>query len=147
MEYYKMIDANTFSNLVVTESMDTTLSPIPAGEHPAYIKDQKLRQQKEYWILDVTWVATDQASIDATQRDEPTVRQSIFLDFTPEGALDTGKGKNIQLGKLREAVNQNQKGKAWSPGMLVGASAIINITHEVYKENLQANVKGVAKAI
>lgn len=141
-----MIDTNTFANLVVTEAMETVLPQVPAGEHPAYVKETKLRQQKEWFMMDITWVMTDQESKAATQREEPIARQTIFLDFTPEGNLDTGKGKNIQLGRLREAVNQNQKGQPWSIGMLVGATATVNVVHEVYKDNLQAKVSSVAKA-
>lgn len=141
-----MIDNSTFANLVTTEAMETFVPQVPAGIHPAYVKEFKLRQQKEYWLIDVTWVVTDQASIDATQRQEPTVRQSIFVDFTPDGGLASGTGKNVQLGKLREALNQNQKGKPWSPGMIVGATANVDVAHEMYKENLQAKVVGVTRA-
>lgn len=141
-----MINADTFSNLVVTESMDTAVQQVPVGDRPGYIKAQKLRQQGEYWLLDLTWVVTDQESKDVTGREEPTVRQSIFIDFTAEGGLDSGKGKNVQLGKLREAVNQNQKGKPWSPGMLIGCTGMLNIQHRVDKNgDPQAEVKGVAK--
>lgn len=140
-----MIDNSTFANLVTTEAMETVVPQVPAGPRPGYIKEFKLRQQKEWWLMDVTWVVTDQESIDATQNPEPKVRQSIFVDFTPDGALDNGKGKNIQLGKLREAVNQNQKGKPWSPGMLVGATGMLDVAHEMYKGNLQAKVAGVTR--
>jgi hypothetical protein len=141
------INPDTFANLVVTEAMDTVSAQVPAGDRPMYIKAQKLRQQKEYWLLDLTCVVTDQESISETGKDEPTVRGSIFLDFTPEGGLDFGKGKNVQLGKLREACSQNQKGKPWSPGMLVGASVIGHVSHRIDKNgNPQAEVKSFAKA-
>lgn len=140
------INPDTFANLVITEAMDTVVGQVPAGDFPAYIKSQKLRQQKEHWLLDITWVVTDSAVAQELGRDEPTVRQSIFLDFTQEGALDLGKGKNVQLGKLREAVDQNQKGKPWSPGMLIGCSAIVNVQHRMDKNNNpQAEVRGVAR--
>lgn len=141
------INPDTFSNLVVTEAMDTVIVQVPAGDRPMYIKAQKLRQQGEYWLMDLTCVVTDQESIEATGKDEPTVRGSIFIDFTPEGGLDFGKGKNVQLGKLRDAVDQNQKGKPWSPGKLVGASFIGNVSHRIDKNgNPQAEVKGYARA-
>ena len=141
------INPDTFSNLVVTEAMDTTAPQVPAGDHPMYIKSQKLRQQGEYWLMDLMCVATSQEAITETGKDEPTVRGSIFIDFTPEGALDFGRGKNVQLGKLRDAVNQNQKGKPWSPGMLVGASFIGRVSHRIDKnDNPQAEIKGYARA-
>lgn len=141
------INPDTFSNLVITEAMDTTAPQVPAGDRPMYIKSQKLRQQGEYWLMDLMCVATDQESIEVTGKDEPIVRGSVFIDFTPEGALDFGKGKNVQLGRLREAVNQNQKGKPWSPGMLVGTSFTGNVQHRIDKNgNPQADIKGYAKA-
>lgn len=141
------INPDTFANLVVTEAMETSAPQVPAGDRPVYIKSQKLRQQGEYWLMDLICVATDQESITVTGKDEPTVRGSVFIDFTPEGALDFGKGKNVQLGKVREAVNQNQKGKSWSPGMLVGANFIAGVSHRIDKNNNpQAEIKGYARA-
>ena len=64
----------------------------------------------------------------------PVITQSIMLDITSEGALDMSEGKNVQLGRLREAVKQNANGKPWSPAMLIGQMARINVKHRVNEE-------------
>ena len=64
----------------------------------------------------------------------PIVTQSIMLDITSEGALDMGEGKNVQLGRLREAVGQNASGKPWAPAMLIGQMARINVKHRINDE-------------
>ena len=56
-----------------------------------------------------------------------------------------GKNKNVQLGKLREALGQNGPG-AWSFGMLEGASGIVRIEHREWNDSVFADVKGVAAA-
>lgn len=48
------------------------------------------------------------------------VYKRINLDIGPDGNLEWGKNKNIDLGQLRAAVNQNGSGP-WSIGMLRGA--------------------------
>lgn len=66
---------------------------------------------------------------------KPIITQSIMLDVTSEGALDMGEGKNVQLGRLREAVGQNASGKPWTPAMLIGQMARINVKHRINEES------------
>lgn len=78
---------------------------------------------------------------------EPTVYQTIWLDISGSGGLDTSKGKNVGLGKLRDALGQNREGQPWSPGMLVGQVALIRVGHSIDKRDnvtVQAEVKAVA---
>lgn len=58
-------------------------------------------------------------------RDPITSRQSIFLDLNSAGDIDFGEGKNVPLGKLRDAVGQNTPGQPWSPSMLEGAGPLL----------------------
>ncbi|MGH2638967.1 MAG: hypothetical protein ACRDF4_06765, partial [Rhabdochlamydiaceae bacterium] len=46
-----------------------------------------------------------------------------FLELTSSGAIDFGKGKNVGLGRLREALGQNKIGKPWSFNMIRGSLA------------------------
>ena len=130
-----------------TESNDTSFAPIPEGDYTAVIKEIKPRTTSTgKAVMDVVWAIDDQDVREATGLSEPTVRQSIFLDLTDAGGLDFGKGKNVQLGKLREALGQNTPGQAWSPAMLSGNVARVNIKHRIVDQNIYADVKGVAKA-
>lgn len=137
---------DSFMNTSTSEANDTNRIPVPEGDWTGVIKEVKPRAAKESAILDVIWGIDDEEVARVTGMKSPQIRQSIFLDITEAGGLDCGKGKNVQLGKLREAVGQNQKGRQWSPGMLVGAVAKVKVTHKPYEDSLQANITGVTAA-
>jgi hypothetical protein len=69
----------------------------------------------------------------------------ISLDLTPEGLLDSGEGMNVDLGRLREAVGQNEEGVAWNFSMLLGQQFAGTIVHGVSKTTGEklANVRQV----
>lgn len=138
-----------FLNTQVNEPMDTQLIPIPEGEYRASIKDVKPRMAKESAILDVLWRVDDaDHSVEAvTGLKENVARQSVFLDLLPNGGFDLSKGKNVQLGKLRDAVGQNVPGSPWSPGNLKGSVAVIKIAHRMDENtgNIFTDVKAVTR--
>jgi hypothetical protein len=43
--------------------------------------------------------------------------------------MERGTGKNIQLGRVRAALGQNDENKPWKFSMLVGAAAKIKVEH------------------
>lgn len=136
----------SFLNTETTDSNDTQYTPVPEGEFPACVKDIKARTTSSgKAVLDVNWKIDDAGVEAATGMKENTVRQSIFLDITENGGLDNGKGKNVQLGKLRDALGQNASGKAWRPGMLVGGVARVKVSHRMDGDNIYTDVKGVSK--
>ena len=53
-----------------------------------------------------------------------SVKQSLFLDIDGSGALAFGANKNVKLGKLREALGQNNPGQSWNIQMLAGAGPL-----------------------
>lgn len=139
-----MFDPDTFASTPIQGELDTTFTPVPPAEYTATIEKYDFRTPKESVIMDVYWSVDDEGAKEATGMDNPTVRQSIFLDVTSEGGLDMGKGKNIQLGRLREALGQNGP-DPWTPGMLVGAVARIKVEHTMHNGNTYANVVSVSK--
>ena len=142
----RTFNPDTFLNTETTEANSTSFTPIPEGEYPASVKEIKPRSTESGKnILDVVWAVDDATVADVTGLPNPTVRQSIFLDITESGGLDIGKGKNVSLGKLREALGQNQSGKPWQPGMLIGGVAKIKVSHREYDGQIFADVKGVAR--
>lgn len=138
---------DTFLNTQTNEANDTVTIPVPEGEHPAAVKSIKPRVLTDgRAVLDIYWTVNSDEAREATGQAEPMVRQSVWLDITEQGGLDFGKGKNVQLGKVRDAVGQNQSGKPWAPGMLVGAAAMVKVAHSIDKrdgETIQADVKAV----
>ena len=102
---------------------------------------------KQVTVTDIVYELDDQAARTATGLDTPTVRQSVFLDLTPNGKLDMSKGKNIGLGKLREALGLNDPNKPFSFADLPGRAAIVTVEHTPGKEpgDVYANVSKVGK--
>lgn len=147
-------DPNAFLDSETIEQMDTRFPLIPQGEFPAIVDGIDARQQDstkvpgEVWtILDVTYAIDDAGVREETQLPKPTVRQSIFLDMGEDGKLATGTGKNVNLGRLREALGLNQPGQAFNFNMLVGQACIVAIKHNPDKndpEIIYANVGKVA---
>lgn len=144
-----MFDMDDLMGQKTEGGMETSLPPIPEGEWHAYISKVEGRvvntKNGETPVLDVDWVVTDDGAIEAVGIKEPHVRQTIWLDIDGNGRLALGTGKNLGLGRLREAVGQNGP-QAWSFAMLEGQQAIVKIAHREYNDNIYADVKGVAKA-
>jgi len=145
-------DADQFLNASITTSNDTKLIPVPVGEYMSVIEKIAPRtwQSKDGTqsgvALDVFWLVEDQDVKQLLGRETVSVKQGIMLDLTPQGALDMSKGKNIALGRLREAVNLNQAGQPFSFHQLPGQMARVSITHRIDGEETYTQVKGVAKA-
>lgn len=130
-------NADTFMNTAVEGAMDTKVVPIPEDEYEATIENFSVRQFEGKRIdentgqnqiltsLDIIWLINNPQVAADLGRDRLTVRGSMFLDMTPEGTLDMGKGKNVSLGRLREALGQNDPGRPWAPGMLKGAGPLL----------------------
>lgn len=147
-------DPASFLSQETNDQMDTQFILIPAGEYPAMIKDVAARQQQnpndptQLWtILDVTYAIDDQGVREETGMEAPTIRQSIFLDLDDTGKLLTGKGKNVNLGRLREAIGLNQPGQAFSFASLPGQACVIAVKHTPDKKDpeiVYANVNKVA---
>lgn len=136
---------DNFLNTETAEANATSFTPVPENEYTASIKEIKPRSTDSgKAILDVVWSIDDAAAAAATGITNPTVRQSIFLDITEAGGLDVGAGKNVQLGKVREALGQNAKGKTWRPGNLIGGVARVTVKHRLVGEDTYADIKGVA---
>lgn len=141
-----VFNVTAFAETQFTDSFDTTVIPVPEGDWTAVVEKQEIRTPKDKVVLDVTWSIDSQEVADITGRDKNTVRQSIFLDLTPHGTLDVSRGKNVQLGRLRDALGQNVAGKPWSFGMLVGQVATVHVSHRTDDEgNIFTDVKKVAK--
>lgn len=143
-------DPESFKHVEIDESMDTEIIPPDEGVYMASIDRWNIiggtSQKGNDWArLDITWELDD---ADGTQqaktgRDKITARQSIFLDLTDQGAIDTGKGRNVQLGRLRSALGLNE-GK-FSFDMLDGQQAQVLVTHvETSNGNTMPEVKRVA---
>lgn len=149
-----VFDPEKFMNSVTEDAGSTSLTPIPTGEYTAVVDDVEWREAKTKagearMIMRVIWRITDNDLANQLDR-VPTVRQDVWLDVDKRtGGLDFAKGKNIGVGRLREALGQNNPGQRWAPGMLKGAGpALLTITQRGDKENTDTiynDVKSVGK--
>lgn len=74
---------------------------------------------------------------------ELTLTDRVFLDLTPQGALDNSKGKNRQQRVYREACDMNKPGEPFAWRMLQGRTVKVKLTHELYDGNIQERIAGV----
>lgn len=146
-------DPEAFANIAIDGPTSTKMIPVPAGEYIATVKSFKARSIKrddgESAVLDVMWQPEDaDGKIKAkTKRDVNTVRQSVWLDLTPNGALASGEGVNDRLGVLRECLGQNKAGVRWTPAMLVGGVAKIVVKHKPRKDEKDVEGRPIVDAV
>lgn len=145
-------DPDNLVNMDITGSTSTEYVPIPEGEFTGVIQDVSAKQVtskkngQTYTFLELMYVIDDEDVREETGMAEPKSRQSMILDFTDAGTLDLGKGKNVPLGRLREACNLNDPSKAFNFNMLVGQAVKVNVKHRTGDEGqIYAEIKGVAK--
>ena len=147
-------DADSFLQSSVTDANSTALIPCPIGEYMGVISKIAPRQWQSKdgttsgVALDVFWLVEDANAKATCGRDEVVVKQGLMLDTTPQGGLDMSTGKNVALGRLREAVGKNTPGEAFSFAMLPGLAAKISVNHREDKNDpslVYAEVKLVTK--
>jgi len=145
-----VFNPDTFLEQQFNEANSTQMVPVPVGEYTAVIKDIKARQwqsKKDPSVagltLDVTWDVDSAEVRELLGRESVTVKQGIMLDLTDSGSLDFGKGRNVALGRLREALGLNTPGQAFSFAQLPGRVAKISVTHRIDGEQIYTDVKGV----
>jgi hypothetical protein len=136
-------DVNSFQSAIFEGKGDTRRVRVEPKEYPAQIvgpwgEKTKLKTEAGYLILEVVWQPDDEEQRQKLGLDKlPTLRQSIFLDLTPSGALDMGQLKNGDLNRLREAIGLNQDGQQWKFPDFIGRPARIKVVHKPNKEDAE----------
>lgn len=150
-------DPNSFiNNAEVQGAMETRFIRIPPGEYLALVEKVEGReadytdkngQQRKSPVCEITYRIDDESVRKATGMDNPSISQGIFLDINSAGQLEMGPGKNIKLGQLRAACNQNDPSKPWRFKMLEGNVVKIKVEQKPNKNDPNdpySNVTGVA---
>lgn len=126
-------DADKFLNQSISTPMSTSTVPIPEGEYKAIIDDgeKAITFREGRLTADGTEVSPqcvilfsildDNLKIHMN-RDKVMVPLTLWLD-TDGDKLDTREGKNVGLGRLRKALDQNDG--AWNPNMLKGKGPLM----------------------
>lgn len=120
-------DADAFQNAVITEANSTSLVPWPPATYIGTIKKVEVKAgtvKKEGPNFGKPWAGVSvTVEVDRTAIPEgasPNANGMVMLDLTESGGIDTAKGRNVGLGRLREAAGCNQPGQAFQLGMLEG---------------------------
>jgi hypothetical protein len=150
-------DPNAFMNSVA-DPMPTQMSVCPEGEYPFLIDSdpkgisaQNLKgvgkdsgKPYDFHQMEINCILADEAIKAKLNRDRVTVRFRVNLDVDASGKLLNGQDKNVSLGRLREALNQNKPG--WKPADLLGAGPFIGkVEHTTVKGVTYADIVRVAK--
>ena len=153
-------DSEKFLNQSVNAPMSTVTIPCPEGEYKAFVDDGEKaiafreggtdRNGNELSPQCVVMFAImgDQIPNMQLKRDKVLVAMNCWLDVSADGSsLDLSEGKNVSLGRLRKALDQNDG--AWNPNMMKGKGPVmIKVTQRSDKnEPLQkyAEVSRVSK--
>lgn len=136
-----MFDEQSFINGQVSESFSTRRLPIPVGTYTGVITEAKARTNvqgkkdptKSWNFLDyVVELALTPEAMMMMETEQVTTKRnySIMIELDPSGtSLASGKGKNVDLGRFRASINQNEDGKPWSPSKPVGLTVKVVVTH------------------
>lgn len=126
-------DAEAFQNAIITDANSTSLIPWPPGTYVGTIRKAEVRSgtvKKDGPNFGKPWAGISvTVEVDRSQLPEgagSTANGMVMLDLTDSGGIDTTKGRNIGLGRLREAAGLNQPGQAFQFGMLEGRTVKIS---------------------
>lgn len=149
-----------FLNVQHEQANATELLPVPDGDYIAVSDPITEKSFNTYDIksgdragtkgvsLIIIWNINDENGVIKEQIGRtPTVRQNIMLDFNKDGGLEFGKGRNVELGRLREALGQNGNGQPWAMSMLGGKTARVSVktTLSTKDQKMYTNVAKVTK--
>lgn len=104
-------------------NFETRMTPIDEAEYPAVIEAvdiKTLTKSGIRYVAEIRWNIMDENIKAKLGLPKVTVRQSVFLDIDEAGRFEKGPNKNIQLGRVREAVGQADR-NPWALAMLIGA--------------------------
>lgn len=158
-------DPDTFMNQTIDQPLADEYVLCPEGEYPAMIDDfdTKVFRTNEFTYkkgpnaglpgemttLNLPWVIQDPKAQAALNRDRVVVPQPIILDFDENGMLDWGVNKNVNLGRVRSAVGQNQPGP-WSISKLrAQGPCMVRVIHReiTRKDNSKMKVAEVDRVV
>lgn len=145
-------DPSTFLNQTFDEALDTKVIPCPVGEYlglaeKVEVKPWAARDGSSSGLkLEIMWNIEDDNVRQLLGRDKILVKQDQMLDLTDTGQLDLGKGKNVGLGRIREALGLNTAGEPFSFAMIQGRMAKVKVSHRPVGEDLFAEIKAIASA-
>ena len=159
-------DADSFMNQTVDAELSTSVEQPPEGDYRAMIGDftsesgfrtftarpGSKNEGREFTIFQPPFVLQDDPRLAAVKaarngNDITVTHKGMFLDLEDGGGLDVAKGKNVDLGRLREAVNQNTK-SGWKFTDLIGAGPLmVKVIHEADQNDSSKKYARVSRVV
>lgn len=142
-------DPDTFMQQTIDQPLETEFRNVPEGEYQAmigdftseafaqidfeYKKGDRAGQPGTMTKFNCPFVITgDPRVVENLGRDQATVTSQLILDIGSDGGLDFGPNKNVMLGKIRNAVGQNNPGP-WQISALRGAGPVmVKVSHVTF---------------
>ncbi len=149
-------DAAALLNATTTNAGSTEFLLLPTDEEfvanlrvdsdPAKAFKQGVKDGRDWLMLNVQ-VELSGARIAEllAGRDKRTIQWGIPLDVTPSGGLDMGKGMNVTLNKLREAVGQRKEGSKWGVSDLNGQTIRVKIKQRKVDDKVYDDIGSFTK--
>src|ERR1700739_4137219 len=113
LEQIMAFDANTFLDSEISGATSTERILVEPGEYTAFVTDLKAasgisEKSGEPWArLDVVFEIEDEHQRERTGRARILMTYGVMLELDEQGEVAKGRGKNVKLGKLREALGKN----------------------------------------
>jgi hypothetical protein len=134
-------DAEAFQNSVISDANSTATIPWPQAEYVGTIKKAEIRsgtiskgdRAGQPWAGLSVQVEVDRSFL--PDGASSVASGMIMLDLTDAGGLDSRAGRNVNLGRLREAVGLNVPGQPFSFPMLEGRTVKITTGVRVDKND------------
>lgn len=150
-------DPEALESQVYEGANATSFDPIPEGDYQAFIHEYKMREVKNRDgdtspVVDITFELMDVDKLKEELGQETLrVRYTLWLDTVEkDGKLTIGFGRNqnVGLGRLRDALGQNDPRKPWAFSKLNGAGPVLVTIKQTPKQDdpsiIYSNVAKVA---
>lgn len=112
-----------------------TCGPISADNFKQYAIKEGPNAGGMFRSLRLTWDLNDEGgALQELLGMPPKVPQGIRLDLNKDGSIDIGKGRNVDLGRLRTALNMNDGNTPFNFPNLGGQTARLKVKHRMDKK-------------
>jgi hypothetical protein len=137
-------DAESFLQQTVDGPLATEFTMVPVGEYLAAIDDfdseaietieftykrgDRAGQPGKMFKLNLPFIINDDNVKKEFGRDKVIITKQIILDLDEHGKLTKGTNRNVELGRIRDAVNQNND--SYTIASLRGAGPVmVKVVH------------------
>lgn len=144
-------DPNQFLDVEMSAPLERR-PPLPPGDYTAVIGEVKAANWSKGdksgtrlivpLAIEIPPAVADSLRLNSSSL---TLTDSIMLDTTEQGTIDMAPGRNSRLRLYREALDMNKPGDTFSPRRMQGRPVKVKLSHEMWQDQIQERVDGVAR--